>query len=233
MCFVSLFLVCLLSITMFVGESTAQYYFEEEVEACSAASGLFIGLGMSRSSIGGDFDGESYIEGGGSIEILPDLESAHGPCFSVGYHLVEKDCFALEAEIGYQQSNHDGSFSLIPVPVEFGSFHLDVRFGLVAGYLWGIGIQPYALGGLSLSHVTIEDGSFDDNEFKDATFRRGGGLRWGGGIAFLLGTRVSLLLQIVDDNRGYGDVQGVVSGEIDGKIHGEGLNLVSQFRLNL
>jgi hypothetical protein len=90
-------------------------------------------------------------------------------------------------EIGYEQTNHAGTFMDLTGEATFHSISFDERIF----FLTGGRIQPYGLVGLSVPWLTIKDGSFLDDEVANASFR-GMGVNAEAGVAVYVHPRVGI-----------------------------------------
>lgn len=142
-----------------------------------AKDGMFVGVStlLDFSFSGDTFDGESaYMrEGGNEIVILPRFDGAHNVMRFVGGYRIGRGSF----EVSYDRTKHNGTFIGEPVEGTFYVLNFDERI-----YLMTKGrIQPHVLFGGSIPWLKIKDGSFDDPNLGDASFR-GFGFNTEGGV---------------------------------------------------
>jgi len=155
-------------------------------EAPFAANGLFVGAtGVPNFTLDGiTFDGSSYYQqiGGDEVLILPKLEPTSTVRGFVGYRLTRGSF-----EVGYERTNHVGSFVGIPTNATFSALNFDERiYALTHGR-----IQPYGLLGLSLPRLTVKNGSVLDDQLGDASFH-GFGLNIEPGVAVFVHPHVGI-----------------------------------------
>jgi len=181
------------------------------VPAWAASEGFYLGYGRAQVRIGGDMDGVSYVGGGGSAEVLPDQPTATGNKFIAGFQAA-----SIALELSYTRSKHDGTWGGAPYPTTFNSINLDGKFHLFHGFA-----RPFGLLGFGFTNVKVEGGSSDGFVVRDATFH-GVDLRFGGGLDIALSRHFALDLEIVKRWGAYTSVDGVVSGEIQDDVNGDG-----------
>jgi hypothetical protein len=160
---------------------------EERPAAGYAKDGLFVGAStlLNFSFSGDTFDGESaYIrEGGEEVVILPRFDGAHNVMRFVGGYRVGRGSF----EVSYDRTKHSGAFIGQPVEATFYVLNFDERI-----YLMTKGrIQPHVLLGGSIPWLKIQNGSFDNPNLGDASFR-GFGFNTEGGVTVYAHPRVGV-----------------------------------------
>ncbi len=170
-------------------------------------------LGAPNVEIGGDMDGESFVSGGGSSEILPDQDKGSGSKIGIGA-FSDKGSF----EFTIVRSDHDGEWLGIPTESEFESFNFDAKF-VVAGDEKLKGLLMVGLGFMS---VKIKDGSTDGFRLEDAEFN-GLDFRFGGGARYRVSDNIALEANAVYRYGTYNSVDGIVSGDISDSLDGDGL----------
>jgi len=180
-------------------------------EAAAAREGFFIGYGMAQVKIGGDMDGESYVGGGGSMEVMPDLTTETGGKYIIGF---QSDIGSFE--MGLTRSEHDGKWLGFDYPSTFSSLNLDYKFFLKDGF-----VRPLLLFGVGFTSLKVKNGSTDLVIEKDATFH-GFDLRLGGGAQFELTQHFVLDAQMVYRWGSYNSVDGIASGSIEDDVDGNG-----------
>jgi hypothetical protein len=131
-----------------------------------AKNGPFVGVsGVPNFTFDGiTFDGSSYYQqiGGDEVLILPRLEPT-STIRAVGGFRLTRGSF----EVGYERTNHVGTFAGIPTDATFHALNFDERI-----YMLTHGrIQPYGLLGFSLPSLTIKNGSVLEDQVGDANFR--------------------------------------------------------------
>lgn len=174
-----------------------------------ARKGLSLGARASGTHLGGDFDGDTTLDGPDTI-FLSDAEDA------LGYELVLGFPGAGTSwEFSYARTEYEGEFAGIPGDIEYRSF--TVR-GL---HYWRANsdLQPLASLGFLFPLVDIEDGSSDGVNTGDAELRSGFGVEAGGGLAWwltprlVLDLRASMIYQEFERAEGVaGDDEGIDDG---------------------
>lgn len=178
-----------------------------------ANNGWFIGYGVAQVDIGGDMSGETFVEGGDSIEVLPEQEKAIGNEISLDYRVE-----GLSIEFGATRSEHDGQWLGIPTTSEFSSYNFDIKFH----FRRATKIQPLLILGVAFTDVVVKDGSSNGVIVQDAEYS-GLDARFGAGIEFVLHEHFALDLQGVYRYGSYTNVDGVSSGSLDDGMNGDGL----------
>ena len=175
--------------------------------------GFYIGVGVTHVEIGGDFDGVSFVGGGGIIDVIPKMEDAIGIKLTVGF---QSDIGSVD--FNYGRSEHDGNWEGLDMATVFETFNIDLKALLLKDYYT---VRPLVALGFGLNYLTVEDGSTDGFYVADATFK-GYALRLGGGL------QVSVHDQLAIDVMGmyrwetYDEVEGLVVGYLPNDIESEG-----------
>lgn len=201
----SCYIICLTFIFVLLIPSTSQG---------KSKGGFFLGVGTTQVQIGGSFEGTDFVGGGGSLEVLPDLDTADGTKLIAG---LQSDGGSFE--LSYSRSKHDGTWLGLDMPSEFESYGLDFRFFVFKEFINRI--QPLLAFGMAGNYLTVEGGSTDGFSTADAKFK-GFALRFGVGIEISLHEHIAIDLLGIYRWGSYGSVDGIVSGEIDDKIDGNG-----------
>ncbi len=175
----------------------------------------FIGYGLPQVEIGGDMDGQAFVSGGGSTEIMPKHDTTLGQKISFGSYRND-----MSFEVALVRSEHDGQWMGIPTESKYQSLNLDWKVSMIgSGDLRGLGIL-----GIGFTSVEIEDGSVGSTQVEDATFK-GMDIRFGLGIRYRIHDYLALDLSAVKRLGSYNHVDGVVSGSIDDDINGDGVTM--------
>ena len=214
-CFAALILA-VLSVS-FASTALAKDKKEKERKEPFAKQGLFLELAVGSVEGGKDFDGERFVTGGGSSEVMPDFD---GTGYRVSFGRQYRN---LDWEGNVEIAEMDGPWMGFPMEGRRTALNFDFR------KYWLNRVRPFVLFGLGLQHMKVDDGSTDLVIVEDATFK-GGGFRFGGGVQVPLRPRWSLMFQTVYRWEGYGDVSGVVSGEIESRVSGRGLSSTAGMR---
>jgi hypothetical protein len=130
-----------------------------------ATNGLYVGAAdvPNFTFDGLTFNGSTYYRkiGGDEILILPKLAPKSTIRGIVGFRL-NRGSF----EVGYEQTNHAGTFLGVSGTATVQALNFDERI-----YLLTRGrIQPYGLLGLSIPWLTVKDGSFLGDTVGDGSF---------------------------------------------------------------
>jgi hypothetical protein len=178
-----------------------------------AASGLYIGAMLSLATVGGDFDGQTFVGGGGSAEVMPELETGLGWGLALGGRFE-----VMSFEINYQKTEHDGEFGGVPVDASFEAVNLDFKVHLFSESR----VQPHILFGFGFPWLTVEDGSVaSGGAVDDATFR-GICANIGAGVTFYPSEQVGVFAQGGYRWASFDSVDGIVSGELAESVDGSG-----------
>jgi opacity protein-like surface antigen len=185
-----------------------------------ARKGFYIGVGLPYNTITGDFDGNSALQGGNEIIIVPEIDGAVGFAVMPGIGINQQ--WAIE--LHFLGSSHDGSWLGSSGDVEFFSFSINGKYNFSPSQ----STQPYLLFGISSNTLVITDGSWDtlSGEVGDATFS-GPGFNFGGGIEHYVDPHVSFRLGLTYRFVDYTDAEGVnQSGTIEDSLDGSGISFM-------
>jgi len=182
----------------------------------SAFAQVYFGYGVTQVNVGGDMDGESFLVGGGSIAILPDVSADSGSKVVLG---MRSDNVAYE--ISYTSSDHVGTWLGAVTPVEFASLNIDIKFGSARLNKGGL----YGLVGLGFDALTVVDGASDGFSVTDAKYR-GLDIRLGVGAEHYLSEHLALDVQAVYRMGSYNTVDGVDFATVDSDVNGNGATLM-------
>ena len=169
----------------------------------ASGSGVLLGGRFQQGWLGGDFDGDTVLDGVDLIE-LPDTDDGVG--FGVDVGLIED---GRSFTIGYANELFDGSL---------GAFDADVRlnqinFDLVRYQRGNEKLQPYFLFGLAFAWADLDDASTDGIVRGDAELNRGFGLRGGGGLSYWFTKNVALDVRATGTVLGFTEAEGVLGVE--------------------
>jgi opacity protein-like surface antigen len=170
-----------------------------------AESGIALGLRAHGARLGGDFDGETTLDGPDTI-FLSDTDDG------TGYELVlsiQEEGTAFE--FGYTRIEHEGDFAGFSGDVEYRAF------GVRGINYWRANeaLQPLAFVGMFYPLVDIEDGSSDGVATGTGKLRSGFGLELGGGLAWWLTPRLVLDLRVNTLYQEFAEAEGVGNDEED------------------
>lgn len=183
-------------------------------EAREVREGFFVGLGLTRVTIGGNFNGAWSVVGGGVTDVLPDLDPGVGFKLAAGYRFTRGS-----VEFNYSRSAHDGTWQGTEKPAIFDSYNVDGKaFVLKRVY----GLQPLLALGTGYNVITVEEGSSNGVTLKDTKFK-GWDLRAGGGVEIPLREDLALDLLALYRWGVYYAVEGITSGNVDGHLDGNGI----------
>ncbi len=176
--------------------------------------GWFLGIGATRVQVGGDFDGTTYVAGGGSMEVMPTLETSTGIKCTGGWQ-------SSGGSIGlaYSNSKHTGNWAGIDLDSRFVSYCIEGKvfvFGAIMNR-----IQPFLTFGFAYNTLTVEGGSTNGYRTADATFK-GWDMLPGAGVEISLHEHVAVDLMGVYRWGSYGHVDGIQSGALPDGIDSDG-----------
>lgn len=177
-----------------------------------AKDGFYVGGSLRYGEVEKDFDGQTFVSGGGSAEVLPALDAGSGAGLALGMRGG-----GYSVEFNYSKLGHDGDWLGVPFDVESEFYGLDFR----KHFREGARVQPHLLFGVGFGCVTVEDGSVGGGQVEDAVFN-GLGLNLGGGLIYNITERLGLVLDVGYRFLSIGSVDGVVSGSIDDDLYGSG-----------
>ena len=175
--------------------------------------GFYIGVGVTHVEIGGDFDGENFVAGGGSVEAMPEIEDAQGIKFIVGFK-----SYIGSFDFNYSRSEHDGDWDGLDMSIVFETYNFDLNAYLLSE---SNSVRPFLAIGFGLNRLTVEDGSTDGFFVTDATFE-GYALRVGGGLEVSLHDQVSIDVMGLYRWEEYDYVEGIVEGDLPDEIDSNG-----------
>jgi opacity protein-like surface antigen len=186
------------------------------------SSGVGFGVRAHGAELGGDFDGETTLDGPRDSIFLPDTDDGRG------YELVlsfqdEGTAF----ELGYTRIELDGDFAGFESDVEYRAF---TARGL---YYWraNSAVQPLAYLGLLYPLADIEDGSTDGPAVGTGKLTAGFGLEGGLGLGWWISHRLLLDLRAYGVWQEFGRAEGVhddaedIDDPVEAPIYGLTLGL--------
>ena len=174
--------------------------------------GFYIGVGVTNVSIGGDFDGDNFVSGGGSAEVFPKMEDAQGIKYILGF---QSNIGGID--LSYSRSEHDGNWAGIDMTSVFKSYDIDFHILLLkTTYI----VRPRLTLGAGINRLTVEDGSTDGFSVDDAIFK-GAAVRLGAGLELSLHERFAIDAMAIYRWGRYNKVEGIVEGDLD-DIDGNG-----------
>ena len=183
------------------------------VQAASAdTGGFFLGVGQAQVDIGGDMDGETFVAGGGSAEVLPDQDDGDGIKYALGYYF-EGGAF----ELSWVDTDHDGEWAGLPFDSNYRSLNMDVKLPVLGKER----LHGQVILGIGFSCVEVEDGSTDGLRTEDATFN-GLDFRLGVGVSYDLTENFVVQANLVRRYGSYDDVDGIVDGSLSDDLDGDG-----------
>ncbi|MFT5290202.1 MAG: hypothetical protein ACI8QS_003436 [Planctomycetota bacterium] len=180
-----------------------------------AREGLFIAAMLHNAEISDeDFDGNSFVSGGGSAEIMPTLNTDTGNGFAIGYRDRGNSM-----EFNFTTVDHEGSFGLAAVDSTSCTYNFDYR----RHFLLNGRIQPHVLVGIGLGNISVENGSVGGGgELEDALYK-GLGVNLGAGASYFFHERLSLGFDLGYRLQTYTSVDGVVDGDLASDASGSGV----------
>jgi len=199
-----LYRICIASILIFLIPNTGEGQMYD---------GFYMGVGVIHNSIGGDFDGVSFVGGRGVEDAIPKIEDAFGMKFILGF---QSDIGGID--FNYSRSEHDGDWEGIDMPTVFESYNLDLKALLLKDYYT---VRPLLALGFGLNYLTVEDGSYDGFFVADSTFE-GYALRAGGGLQVSLHDQIAIDVMAIYRWEKYDRVEGLVEGDLSDDVDSNG-----------
>lgn len=182
-------------------------------EASGPKDGVYLSLAGLASTVSGDFDGTSFVAGGGSAEVMPDLDTGRGWSLALG---TRKGAVAFE--VGYENSQFDGTFAGVPMDASLSSIDLDLKVHMFSKAR----VHPHLLFGLAIPWLEVEGGSIGSgNRREDATFS-GIGARVGAGLGFYPNPHFGVFVQGGYRLSSFSQVSGIADGELAESVDGSG-----------
>lgn len=184
-----------------------------------ARQGFYLGAGVPYNTVGGDFDGKSFLVGPDDIIIQPEIDGGFGYGILAGYGFTP----AWALELSYLASSHDAEFLGGSGDVKYSAFNIDLKYSLLTSQA----TQPYFRVGIGFPKLVVEDGSASFlGQVGDAEYT-GVGLNLGVGVDHYVTPHFSVgagaTYRIVE----YDEAEGVVgSGKIDDNLDGDGFGLM-------
>lgn len=185
----------------------------------SPERGFYIDVHGMWAQLGGDFDGDTFLQGSTDSIAIPDADSGLGLGLAFGHRWREH-----AVELAFTQTQHDGSIptfsggDITYDAVDFNYryfFRPDERF------------QPFVQAGFGYALATLEDSSMGASGTGDADLS-GLEIGVGGGAEFYVTERLSLGVRALYREAFFDTAEGVDgdSGEIDESVDGGGLALL-------
>jgi opacity protein-like surface antigen len=146
-----------------------------------------VGISFPRQRFDGDFDGKRFYSDGNAVIVVPEVEPAIGIGIMGGIKSRVHDDVAIGIDVALNTAQHDVTWA--GASGKATSVHIDFDFKLFANAREKL--QPFLLGGMSVSGLRVDGGYVSLSEEKDATFT-GVGYHVGMGLNYYLSPRVSL-----------------------------------------
>ena len=127
-------------------------------QGVAKVGGYVGGSFVPRFTLDGEsFDGLTYYQeiGGDEIALLPKLDKQHMFRGILGYRYER-----AALELSYERTSHNGSFDGVIGKATFQQVNIDARYF----FLTSARIQPYVLVGGGIPWLTIQEGSFLEDE---------------------------------------------------------------------
>jgi hypothetical protein len=168
--------------------------------------GFFIGVHMTRFSLGGDFDGITLaIPGETEAFITPSMKSKNVAGFSLGAGTGRGGRDRFFIEMRHVETTPEALFQGEKVDVKSSVWNLGVRYMYTEWF-----VQPYIRAGFSYGRLRVIEGAISaDGAFGDAVFT-GGGLVVGLGAAIWLPPCFSIFAEAGFDSMDYRNVKGPI-----------------------
>lgn len=185
----------------------------------SARDGFYFGGGLHSTSIGGDFDGQTFFRSAFEDVLVPDIETGEGFAIFGGVQLSP----VVSIEVDYLSSNHDASFAGVPLDVSYSEFSIYANVHFDASEQ----LKPLVLLGYGTSWIEVEDGAVDLNgNFGDATYT-GSGFNMGIGAEYFVQSNVALGIRLIKRFASYDEVEGeIVEGPLSQELDGDTTTLM-------
>lgn len=177
--------------------------------------GFYIGYGITKVDIGGDFDGVSAQVGGGSGEIQPELDKGNGYKIKLGVQAKQG-----MIELNYENSKHDAQWGGAEWDeCTFSSFNID-GFLLILDNTYRV--RPFLGIGIGFTTLKIPNGSIDAYGDSETAKFQGMDLRFGGGAQIRATRNIVADLVYMYRYGSYASVDGIASGDLEDPIDGDG-----------
>lgn len=186
----------------------------------TAARGFYLQVGLASAEVDGDFDGQAFVAGGGSLEILPEIGSGSGYKLAFG---LQGGSF--DFDMNWTESNSDGTWLDESFDTRFVALNFDGR------YYWLRRVRPFALLGIGFNQLTVDNGSMDGVSAEDAKYKSAISIRGGGGVQYVIRPKWALNLEAVYRKMEFSNVDGIVSGSLEGsEVDGSGITYSASIR---
>jgi len=180
--------------------------------------GFYLGIAVPNHSIGGDFEGNSFLYSASEIDLIPKVQDGYG------WGIILGGRFSKGAiELSYLRSTHDISFDGdIIGEATYHIINIDGKYY----FLTDKPIQPFLLGGFCFPWLVAENSSFDGSNWGNTTFKGAIGLNLGGGIAAYLNPKVSVSLGLIYRWVSYSQNEGIdgIAADLEESLDGSGVN---------
>ncbi len=156
-----------------------------------AKNGIYVGLTFPHNTIGGDFDGVSFLTDGYDVALLPKVESNIGWGILLG---MRGSQFAIE--LSYLISSHDITWLGAKGEADYSMAIFNTKYYFQSDKP----IQPFIQCGIIfLPLLVVKDGyyNYHDDYITDARYTSTFGLNLGGGLSFYLHPLISIFGEII------------------------------------
>jgi opacity protein-like surface antigen len=179
-------------------------------------TGVYFEVHGTWAQLGGDFDGDTGLQGSTDTIALPDADSGIGLGLAIGYRWQHQ---ALE--LAFTQTEHDGSIpGLSGGDVTYGALDVDWRYFFRTQEQF----QPFVQAGLGAAVATLADASSGSSGIGDADLS-GVEFALGGGAEYYLDQHWSLGTRLLYRGASFDTAEGVDGdeGSIDDSLDADGL----------
>jgi opacity protein-like surface antigen len=192
---------------------------DDTCEYCISSSidRFFLRINYVNHSIGGEFDGQSFLYTKEEIFLIPKIRNASG--FEIATSFVSNKG---KIQLGYVRSKHEISFLNAEGEALFHMFSVDFYYNLLTKRL----VKPYVLLGGGFTWLDVKDGSatIETNPKVSNAVFSGGGFNIGAGLEFFLSRNLLIDADVVFRRIGYSHVNGAKdkSVELEELLNGSG-----------
>jgi hypothetical protein len=180
--------------------------------------GVYLELSFPYDAVKGDFDGESFLTGGGEKLVLPRIESEFGYGIALGGKISRN----MAIELNYISSTHDSNWSGYYYRTGFRMIGADLKLFLSDSRRNSA--KPYLILGAGIPTLVVKDGAFNGYIYGDATFT-GYAYNLGGGIELRLDRNLAVIGEMIYRRIYFDHAEGIhSSGDIVDKLNGGALN---------
>ncbi len=162
--------------------------------------GFSLGVMLVQNSMSGDFDNSSTYYTSTTLYDVPDVENGSGFGVAAGYRLDR-----AVYEIDYQRTTHDtkSSYTDVGDSASYNVVDFNIKYDVAE-----LGrFRPYALLGVGIAWMTIEESATDGRDLNDETFL---GYCWnlGAGVSYFINPKWAAIGGIIYRWNTFSSVEG-------------------------